>query len=219
MTRYLDGAQLDRESDWGQCGLFAVDIVGFTKPLRDNDIQLYLHKSLYEMVQTAFDMSDVPWSNCSHEDRGDGVLVVAPPTVPASKLAPIPDRLRTLIRRHNHVSCEAARIQLRSALHLGPVCHDGHGFIGADMNLLFRLLDTRQLKRRLADSTTEIGLIASDYFYFNVIRRQPSFLDPALFDPVRIRVKETRARAWVYLPGQCRLAYFSHQFQKGHGQP
>lgn len=201
VTRYLRSAQLDRGSDWGQCGLFAVDIAGFTGPLRDNDIQMYLHKSLYEMLQTAFDMSDVPWADCSHEDRGDGVLVVAPPMIPASMLVPIPDRLRALIRRHNHVSCEAACIQLRSALHLGPVHHDGLGFIGADVNLLCRLLDTRQLKRRLADSTTEIGLIASEYLYFNVIRRQPSFMDPALFDPVRIRVKETRTRAWVYLPG------------------
>ncbi len=201
VTRYLRSAELDGRSDWGQCGLFAVDIAGFTRPPRDNDIQVYLHKSLYEMLETAFDRSDVPWADCSHEDRGDGVLVVAPPMVPASMLVPIPDRLRALIRRHNHVSCEAACIQLRSALHLGPVHHDGHGFIGADVNLLCRLLDTRQLKQRLADSTTEIGLIASDYLYFNVIRRQPSFVDPALFDPVRIRVKETRTRAWVYLPG------------------
>lgn len=200
VARYLRSAQPDRGSDWGQCGLFAVDIAGFTGPLRDNDIQMYLHKSLYEMLQIAFDMSDVPWADCSHEDRGDGVLVVVPPNISASTLVPIPDRLRSLIRRHNHVSCEAACIQLRSALHLGPVHYDGHGFIGADVNLLCRLLDTRQLKRRLADSAAEIGLIASDYLYFNVIRRQPSFVDPALFDPVRIRVKEARARAWVYLP-------------------
>jgi hypothetical protein len=201
MTRYLRNAQPDTGSDWGQCSLFAVDIAGFSGPLRDNDIQMYLHKSLYEMLQAAFNMSGVPWASCFHEDRGDGVLVVVPPMVAASKLVSIPDRLRSLIRRHNHVSCEAACIQLRSALHLGPICHDAHGFIGADVNLLCRLLDTRQLKRRLADSAAEIGLIASDYLYFNVIRRQPSLLDPALFDPVRIRVKETRTRAWVYLPG------------------
>ena len=129
------------------------------------------------------------------------VLVVAPPMIPANMLVPIPDRLRALIRRHNHVSCEAACIQLRSALHLGPVHHDGYGFIGADVNHLGRLLDTRQLKQRLSNSTTEIGLIASDYLYLNVIRRHPSFVDPTLFDPVRMRVKETKARAWIYLPG------------------
>ena len=200
VTHHSRSAQLDKRSDWGQCSLFAVDIAGFTRPLRDDDIQVYLRKSMYEMLETAFDRSDIPWADCSHEDRGDGVLVVAPPMVPAGMLVPIPDRLRALIRRHNRVSCDAAHIQLRSALHLGPVHHDGHGFIGADVNLLCRLLDARQLKQRLANSTTEIGLIASDYLYNNVIRRQPSFVHPALFDSVRIQVKETRTRAWVYLP-------------------
>ncbi|HEV2256361.1 MAG TPA: hypothetical protein VGS06_24710 [Streptosporangiaceae bacterium] len=156
---------------------------------------------MYEMLETAFDRSDVPWADCFHEDRGDGVLVVAPAIIPAAMLAPIPDRLRALIRRHNRVSCEAAQIQLRTAVHLGPIHHDGYGFVGADVNLLCRLLDARQLKQRLVGSLTEIGLITSDYFYVNVIRRQPSFVDPVLFDSVRIRVKETRARAWVYLPG------------------
>ncbi len=201
VPRHPTTLRLDRRSGLGQCGLFAVDIAGFTALHRDDDIQAYMHESLYEMLETAFDRSDVPWADCSHEDRGDGALIVAPAIIPAAMLVLIPDRLRALIRRHNRVSCEAAHIQLRTAVHLGPVHHDGHGFIGADVNLLCRLLDARQLKYRLADSATEIGLITSDYFYSNVIRRQPSFVDPGLFDSVRIRVKETRARAWVYLPG------------------
>ena len=191
----------DRRLGFGQCGLFAVDIAGFTAPERDDDIQAYMHESLYGMLETVFDRSDVPWAGCSHEDRGDGVLIIAPATIPAAMLVPIPDRLRTLIRRHNRVSCEAARIQLRTAIHLGPVHHDRYGFIGADVNFLFRLLDSRQLKYRLAAaSATEIALITSDYFFSSVIRRQPSFLDPALFDSVKVQVKKTRARAWVYLP-------------------
>jgi len=192
---------LDGSSGWGQCGLFAVDIAGFTEPQRDEDIQLYMHKSLYEMLEAAFEMSDVPWTDCYHEDRGDGVLVVAPPMIPVAALVPIPDRLRTLIRRHNRVSCQAARIQLRAAAHLGPVHYDGHGLIGAAVNLLCRLLDSRPLRQRLADPTTEIALITSDYLYYSVIRCQPSLIDPSLFKPVRIRVKKTTAQAWVYAPG------------------
>lgn len=195
------GLLTDRRLDLGHCGLVAVDIAGFTAPERDDDIQAYMHESLYGMLEIAFDRSDVPWAGCSHEDRGDGVLIVAPATVPAAMLVSIPDRLRTLIRRHNRVSCEAARMQLRTAIHLGPVHYDGYGFIGADVNFLFRLLDSRQLKCRLAAaSATEIALITSDYFFSSVIRRRPSFLDPALFDSVRFQVKKTRARAWIYLP-------------------
>ena len=57
---------------------------------------MYVHKSLYEMLETAFDRSDVPWSCCVHEDRGDGALVLVPPTIPVAGLATVPDRLRVL---------------------------------------------------------------------------------------------------------------------------
>jgi hypothetical protein len=190
------------ESGSGQiCGLFAVDIATFSGRHRDDDIQLYMHGSLYRMLETAFAQSDVSWADCSHEDRGDGVLVVARPTIAPGRLLPIPDRLRVLIRHHNRISCDAARIQLRIAIHFGPVHHDGHGIIGGDVNLLFRLLDARHLKRQLADSGADIALITSDYFYTNLVCRQPSIMDPTLFKAVNIQVKETRTRAWVYLPG------------------
>jgi hypothetical protein len=184
------------------CGLFAADIAGFNGSRRDDDIQLYVHKSLYEMLQTAFEKADVPWSGCAHEDRGDGVLVIIPPTIPMSGLVdPIPDRLRGLIRRHNRVSCDAARIQLRVATHIGPVHGDGHGFVGHDINLLCRLLDARALKRMLSESGAEVAYIASSYVYDNLIRRRPSLVDPALFQPLAVRVKETRTRAWAYVLG------------------
>ena len=128
--------------------MFAVDIAGFTRPDRDDDIRLFLHEELYRVLEQAFDGSGIPWNGCFREDRGDGALVVIPPGITAKAVIdPLPERLRSLIRRHNHVSCDAARIQLRVAAHLGPVDHDGHGFIGSDINFLFRLLDARPLKR------------------------------------------------------------------------
>jgi hypothetical protein len=184
------------------CGLFAVDIAGFNGCRRDDDIQVYVHKSLYEMLQEAFDRSDVPWFGCAHEDRGDGVLVILSPMIPVTGLVdPAPERLRGLVRRHNRVSCEEARIQLRIALHIGPVHSDGHGFIGRDVNLLCRLLDARSLKRMLAESGAEVAFITSGYVYENVIRRRPSLVDPAVFQPLSVRVKETRTRAWAYVLG------------------
>jgi hypothetical protein len=181
------------------CGLFAVDIAGFNGCRRDDDIQIYVHESLYKILRTAFDRSDVPWFSCAHEDRGDGVLVIVPPMIPMAGLVdPVPERLRSLVRRHNRVSCEAARIQLRVAMHVGPVHSDGHGFVGRDVTLLCRLLDSRSLKRMLAQSGAEVAFITSGYVYENVIRRRPSLVDPAVFQPTSVRVKETRTRAWAY---------------------
>jgi hypothetical protein len=146
------------------CGLFAVDIVAFNGSGRDDDIQMYVHKSLYEMLQAAFNRSDVPWANCIHEDRGDSVLVVVPPTIPIAGLVdPVPDRLRSLVRRHNRVSCQAAHIRLRLAVHIGIVHHDGHGFVGHDVSLLYRLLDARPLRRMLSESGAEVAFITSGY--------------------------------------------------------
>ena len=142
LIRVLGGSSLGA-LDGQLCGLFGVDIIGFNSWRRDDDIQMYIHKSLYEMLEAAFDRSDVPWSGCVHEDRGDGALVVIPPVIPVTGLVTIPDRLRVLVRRHNHVSCDAARVQLRVAIHIGPVRHDGHGFVGHDVSLLFRLLNAR----------------------------------------------------------------------------
>jgi hypothetical protein len=184
------------------CTLFAVDIAGFTGPHRDDDIRLYMHEDLYRLLEKAFDGSGIPWAGCFHEDRGDGVLVVVPPGIPCTGVIdPLPERLRSLIRRHNHVSCEAAGIQLRAAAHIGPVDHDGHGFVSSDINLLFRMLEARPLKRALTGSGAELALIISDYVYRNVVCRYPSLLNPDSFQPVRFQVKYARALAWTYLPG------------------
>jgi len=184
------------------CGVFAVDIVGFTRPDRDDDIGRYLHERLYEYLQKAFDHSGVPWAECFCEDRGDGALIVIPPEIPVKGLIdPLPDRLRSLVRRHNHVSCAAADMQLRAAAHIGPVEYDGHGFVGADVNFAFRMLEARPLKRLLAESGAELGLVVSDLVYGSLIRRHPSLMHPDAFHAVRFQTKNTKARAWTYLPG------------------
>jgi len=184
------------------CAMFAVDIAGFTKPNRDDDIRLYLHGQLYDILEKAFDHADIPWNRCFREDRGDGVLVVVPPSIAyRGMIDPLPERLRGLIRRHNHVSSDAAAIQLRAAAHVGPVDHDGHGFVGSDINHLFRLLEARPLKRALTGSDAELALIVSDYVYSTVVCRYPSLVSPDAFRSVRFQVRYTRARAWTYLPG------------------
>src|SRR5580692_10957219 len=126
-----------------------------------------------------------PRSSCRHEDRGDGVLVVLPPALPVDKLAdPLPERLRGLVRVHNRVSSRDARIQLRAAAHMGPVYQDAHGYAGDAVSQLFRLLDAPPFKQSLAASGRELGFIASDYLYRNVILRHATLVDPAEFQPV-----------------------------------
>jgi class 3 adenylate cyclase len=189
-------------TDGQMCAVFAVDIADFTRPDRDDEIRLYLHEKLYEYLQAAFDTSGIPWQGCFNEDRGDGALIVVPPGISFKGLIhPLPEKLRDLIRRHNHVSCESAALQLRAAAHIGPVDYDGHGFVGTDVNFAFRMLEARPVKRMLAASGAELCLAVSDYVYHSFVCHYPSLVPPDTFRAVRFQVKNTRARAWTYLPG------------------
>jgi class 3 adenylate cyclase len=199
---YVPGGTPSLPANGQVCTLFAVDIAGFTGPQRDDDICLYLHEELYRMLEKSFQGSGISWADCSHEDRGDGVLVVVPSDIACTAIIdPLPEQLRSLIRRHNHVSCEAAAIQLRAAVNIGPVVHDGHGFISSHINHLFRMLEARSLKHALASTGAELGLIISDHVYRNVVCRYPSRVGPDAFESIRFQVKRTRAPAWTYLPG------------------
>jgi class 3 adenylate cyclase len=188
--------------DGQMCAVLAVDIAGFTRPDRDDDIRLYLHEKLYEYLQVAFDNSGLPWQGCFNEDRGDGALIVVPPGISFKGLIyPLPERLRDLIRRHNHVSRDSASIQLRTAAHIGPVDHDGHGFVGTAVNFAFRMLEAQPVKRMLADTGAEVCLTVSDYVYQSFVCQYPSLVRPSIFRAMRFQVKNTRAKAWAYLPG------------------
>jgi hypothetical protein len=192
---------LARQVGGQMCALFAVDIAGFTRPDRDDDIRMFLREELYRILEQAFDRSGIPWSSCFHEDRGDGVLVVFPPIIAANGIIdPLPERLRGLIRRHNHVSRDTAQMQLRAAVHVGPVDHDGHGFVGTDVDFLFRMLDARPLRYALASTGADLALIISDYVYRTIVSRHPSLVSPAAFRPIRFQVKYTRDAAWIYVP-------------------
>ena len=185
------------------CAMFAVDIAGYTD--RDEEIQLHLRGALYEMLRAAFGACGIPWERCQLHDRGDGALIIIPPGIPTHSLVnPLPGQLRNQLRTHNRIVTEPARMQLRAAIHIGPVYRDDHGFAGEDVNLLCRMLDAQPLRRALAASEANLALIVSDHFYDTVIRRHPSLTDPAAFRPLRTLVKRTRVHAWIHVPDDTR---------------
>ena len=196
-----------RPADGQLCTVFAVDVASFARKDRDDDIRAHIHQSLYRMLEKAFDNWGIPWAKCSIEDLGDGALIVIPQEIPADGLiGRLPEHLRGMVRMHNRLSTPAAGIQLRAAVHIGPVEHDRHGFVGSDINLLFRMLEARPLKHALAGSRAELALMVSDDVYRSLVGRYPNLVSPDAFQPVRFQVKQTRGRAWIYLPGLPRLA-------------
>jgi hypothetical protein len=198
----VPGAPAAQPASGQVCAMLAVDIAAFTRKDRDSEICLYLRRSLYQILRDAFAGSGLPWEQCHHEDRGDGVLVILPAHIPGYALIdPLPERLRALIRRHNRVSRDPAQMQLRAAVNIGPVDRDDHGLVGGDLNMLFRMLDARPLRKALADTGAELALVTSPYVHDSLVVPHPSLVDPALFQPLNARVKRTRIRAWLYVPG------------------
>ena len=181
--------------------MLAVDIAEYTRADRDHQIQLHLRTWLYALLREALGSSRMSFDHAQHEDRGDGALVIFPPGLAAQPIIDVfPERLRCLIRRHNRLSCEQARMQLRVAVHVGPVYRDENGFAGEDVTHLCRMLDAQPLRRALSGSGSEVAFIVSDYVYEKLILRHHSLADPSSFRRVKSRVKRTPVHGWIHLP-------------------
>jgi hypothetical protein len=186
------------------CAMFTVDIVGFGG--RDDDTQQQLRGGLYKIVEDACDYAGLRWAGCYHEDRGDAVLVIAPPGVSAELLDPVAAYTLSGLRRHNRHASDLARMRLRMAAHAGYVRLDRDGASGHHLNHLFRLIEAPQFKALQADGDAEFALIASAYLYDEVIRHGRNLLEPG-YEPLKITNKETDALAWVWSPMASRDAF------------
>jgi ABC-type thiamine transport system ATPase subunit len=182
--------------------ILAVDVQGFGSQRRTNPNQLAVRDALYRALREAFTGVGVELDDCHHEDRGDGALVLIPPDVPKSQvIVRLPGPLADALRRHNRTCPPQERIRLRVALHAGEVNFDAHGVAGTAINRTFRLLEAEALKSALADSPGVLALIASDWFYDDVIRHVPES-NPGAYRRVRVTVKETTTIGWLVLPDQ-----------------
>jgi class 3 adenylate cyclase len=178
--------------------ILVADIVGFSRADRNQIDQVEMRDGLYRAVELAFRNSRIPWDECYREDRGDGLLILAPATVPKKSFVdPLPQELARVLSEYNSVHAEHGRIQLRMALHAGEVVFDAHGVTGSMINHVFRLLDASSLKSALADSPGAVlALIASAWFFEEVIRHYPS-AEPSQYRSVEVSVKETQTSAWI----------------------
>lgn len=182
--------------------ILCVDVEGFGDRRRTNLHQVAVRDGLYRSLHDVFNRSRVEWNSCHHEDRGDGILVLVPPNIPKSLLVrKIPRELAANLYEHNLTHDINAQIRLRMAVHAGEVISDAHGFAGTAINVAFRLLEARELKRALKESLGVLAVIASEWFYDEVIRHDPESF-PVEYRKVSISVKETQAQAWIWLPGE-----------------
>ncbi len=179
--------------------ILVVDVEQFGDPTRSNLDRLAVRDGMYQSLTQAFMAAGVPWLDCDREDRGDGILVVIPPTVAKSVLVEsIPEHLAATLTAHNNTHDAPGRIRLRMALHAGEIHYDDHGVVGRAIDHTFRMLNTSELKAALAQSTSALAIITSSWFYDEVIRHGPPHIR-STFRPVHLLMKDAGTTAWISL--------------------
>jgi CRP-like cAMP-binding protein/tetratricopeptide (TPR) repeat protein len=185
------------------CSVLFTDVAGFGDPRRNDGDREAVRRALYEISRSAFEASGVEWANCYYEDRGDGTVIVVPPTIATVRVVdPLIPELASRLRQYNRRASDVVQIQLRVALHVGPVGRDAEGLNGEAIIVAARILDAPVLKARLAADRADLMFAASDYVYDHVIRHCVGRVDSAAFEHVDYQVKKTRVSAWVHLAGE-----------------
>ncbi|MFC4048648.1 hypothetical protein ACFOY4_03040 [Actinomadura syzygii] len=181
--------------------LVAVDIIAFGDLHRDTEHQVRLRNNMYELVARALDVTGLALSDCHHEDRGDGALIVAPSDVdPCHLMDPLAHHLAALLRRENRYVAPNHRLRLRAAVHFGHVDRDDHGVVGRAPVDLFRHLEAPAFKRAMARTpSADLGLIVSDSLFRDAVQRG-GLVDHDAYQSIRVTMKETRTKAWLWLP-------------------
>jgi class 3 adenylate cyclase len=180
--------------------IVAVDVEGFGSQHRINPHRVAVREGLYRVLRQAFHAATIPWSDCHHEDRGDGILILARPEVAKSVFVEsLPAQLVEGLCEHNSTRPAPAQIRLRMALHAGEVQYDDHGVAGAAVNLTYRLLNAAPLTSALAGSPGVLALVTSSWFFEEVVQHSTA-AHPNAYRRVRVRVKETETVGWVHLP-------------------
>ena len=184
------------------CSVLYTDVAGFSAPVRTEADRQVVRDLLYDLLRAAFEESGVSWAACYHEDRGDGVLVIVPPGVPTRAVAdPLLALLAAELRRHNRRAAAPVRIQLRAALHVGPVSRDAEGVNGDVIIHTARMLDAPPLREALRTADADLAFMASAHVYETALSSDTGLLDPVTFTQVSFQVKESRITAWMHVAG------------------
>lgn len=182
------------------CSIMVVDMAGSGR--WHNQAQSRARAALTAAMRTAVRCGGIGWADLAVEDRGDGMILLIPPSVSKVEiLDPVVPRLAEEIHAHNATVEPSFRIRLRVAVHAGEVHRDASGWFGSDLNTACRLVNGEPLRQALEDSPrTELVLVVSDHIYQGVVRHRYRGIDPAGYSAIRLVDKEFDGLAWLSIP-------------------
>lgn len=176
------------------CTVVLSDVAGFGARQRTDEDRRIIREAIFAMTHTVLQGIPDVWS---WDDRGDGLLMVIPPSVPTAKVIEHLHReLPVALDEHNRAYHDSARIQLRVAVNVGPVASDSMGVSGEAIIITSRLVEAPLLKQAMDSSGAALGVIASTFIYETVVKHTR---DLTGYSQVQVDVKETNVTAWMKL--------------------
>lgn len=175
------------------CTIVFSDVAGFGARARTDEDRRVIREALLEMTRAALERISTTWWG----DRGDGLLVVIPPSVPTAKVVrELHQELPAVLAEHNRAHYDPARIQLRVAINVGPIVSDIVGPSGEAIIVAARLIEAPLFKEAMRASDADLGIIAHSFIYETVIRQGRDLIG---YSEVQVDVKEASLPAWVKL--------------------
>jgi Cyclic nucleotide-binding domain len=179
------------------CTVVLTDVVGFGARNRTDRHRLIIRREGWVMMQAALGPL---WDGCFTEDRGDGLLIVAPPQIRTARIIEsIHRELPSMLRMHNSTYTEPAQIRLRLAVNVGPVTTDPLGMSGEAIIRTARLVEAPVLKEAMAETGHGLGIIVSEFVYQTAVQHADQFIDADRYRSVDVSIKEFRSSAWMRL--------------------
>jgi hypothetical protein len=182
--------------------IVAVDLESSTS--RTNPVKAELRRVLYDLLGRALEAAGIAGKHLDQfMDLGDGVVVLIRPNDDLPKpvlLGRLIPSLATLLIEYNaSVTQPMLTVRLRAVVHAGEVHEDDNGFFGEDLDVAFRLLNSRPLKKALIKTTAPLVVVVSDEIFCGVVRH--GYIDDGPYEPlVRVRVSSRQRRGWVHVP-------------------
>lgn len=178
------------------CTVVLSDVAGFGARSRTDEDRRIIRETLFRITYAA--MRGIPdvWS---WEDRGDGLLMVIPPSIPTAEVVEhLHAGLPAALEEHNRTHPDSARIQLRVAVNVGPVTSDYIGISGEAIIVAARLVEAPPFKEAMDETGANLGIMASTFIYETVVRHHPHMTG---YSQVRVDVKESSILGWLKLFG------------------
>jgi class 3 adenylate cyclase len=212
MTGRRERGPVPKPADPEYRSIVVIDMAGSGR--WDDRAQLRARAALDEMVRGAFRAAGIAWHTLVVEYRGDGMIILVPAAVSKVDIFdPVVTSLSAALGKHNSIT--APQIRLRVAVHAGEVLRGRFGWVGADLNLTCRLVDSQPLYRELTRCPqAHLVLVVSEMIHQAVVRHGHRSIDPSGYTPVHVAVKEVKTRAWMHTPGTMTTSRWRRRAQR-----